>query len=251
MRLRTTISLLIVAAFGASLAACGGGSVSSGGGSGSGGSGASSSLVVQAPQNAGVGDFQQERRHTSLAAIVSDFFISDALAQEGETVFLLDADGNVVATGVADGSGQAVIPVNSGEYVICIGTTDPENCTVEPVSVGDDEVVVATLALEGETLILVGVEVERAQDNIVAFQDPDNAHKTLVCHKGKFTISVGTPAAQKGHMAHGDSLGECPPDEPEQTAETEEFGTSGGGNGNQGNNGNRGNNGNNGNSSSS
>ena len=50
---------------------------------------------------------------------------------------------------------------------------------------------------------------ENAQDHIVLFQDPDKAHKTLVCHKKKFTISVGTPAAQNGHMSHGDSLGEC------------------------------------------
>ncbi|MDZ7842994.1 MAG: hypothetical protein U5R46_19575 [Gammaproteobacteria bacterium] len=224
MKLRFAISIFIIAVFGAGLAACGGGSVSTGGGSGTGGTGgANSSLVIQAPQTAHAPGFQGGTREDSrLASRISEFLISSALAQSGEEVYLLDESGDLVATGTTDGSGQVIFPVSSGSYFICIGEADLDNgtCTAETQDVGDNEVVVVTLEVEGETdtdpgvLMISSVSVERAEDNIVAFQDPDNANKTLVCHKAgpfkQFTISVGTPAALTGHMAHGDTLGPCP-----------------------------------------
>lgn len=226
MKLRFAISIFIIAAFGAGLAACGGGSVSTGGGSGGGGAGgANSSLVIQAPQTAHAPGFQGgAREDSSLASRISEFLISSALAQIGEEVYLLDESGNLVATGTTDGSGQVVFPVSSGSYFICIGEPDltTGTCTAETQTVGENEVVVVTLGVEGATdtdpgvLVITSVAVESAEDNIVAFQDPDNANKTLVCHKAgpfkQFTISVGTPAAQNGHMAHGDTLGPCPDD---------------------------------------
>ena len=35
-------------------------------------------------------------------------------------------------------------------------------------------------------------------------------HKTTICHKGKNTITVAN-AALLAHLAHGDTLGPCPP----------------------------------------
>lgn len=225
MKLRFAVSIFIIAAFAAGLSACGGGSVSTGGGSGAGGTGgANSSLVVQAPQTARAPDFQGGAAQDSgLASRISEFLISSALAQIGEEeVYLLDESGNLVATGTTDGSGQVVFPVRSGSYFLCIGEDNltTGTCTTETQSVGDNEVVVVTLGVEGATetvpgiLVISSVAVESAEDHIVAFQDPDNANKTLVCHQAgpfkQFTISVGTPAAQTGHMAHGDTLGPCP-----------------------------------------
>jgi hypothetical protein len=235
MKLKFAISIFIIAAFAAGLSACGGGSVSTGGGSGSGGTGgANSSLVIQAPQTAHAPGFQGGAREESrLASRISEFLISSALAQIGEEVYLLDESGDLVATGTTDGSGQVVFPVSSGSYFICIGEADltTGTCTAETQTVGENEVVVVTLGLEGATetdpgvLVISSVAVESAEDNIVAFQDPENANKTLVCHQAgpfkQFTISVGTPAAQTGHMAHGDTLGPC----PEET-EVSEDGTS-------------------------
>lgn len=264
MKLKTAISLIVIAAFGAGLAACGGGSVSTGGAGGTGGTGASSSLVVKAPQTADAFDFQSTPQQGSrLASAISEFLISNALAQAGEDVYLLDSEGDLVATGVTDGSGQVIFPVSAGDYFICIGAPSLLTgvCTETTQAVGDDQVVIVTLgtdlvpsdedpAVEEEVLIISSVVVESAADNIVAFQDPEAAHKTLVCHKGKFTISVGTPAAQNGHMAHGDSLGACPANELDQSAEGDSLDDNGGNNGNNGNgNGNNGNgNGNNQNS---
>lgn len=232
MKLKFAISIFIIAAFAAGLSACGGGSVSTGGGSGAGGTGgANSSLVIQAPQTAHAPGFQGGAHEDSrLASRISEFLISSALAQSGEEVFLLNESGNLVATGTTDGSGQVVFPVSAGSYYICIGVADRDNgtCTAETQSVGFNQVVVVTL-MEDATLtdpgilVISSVAVENAEDNIVALQDPDNANKTLVCHRAgpfkQFTISVGTPAAQNGHMAHGDSLGIC----PEETEVSEEI----------------------------
>lgn len=267
MKLKNAIPFLVIAAFGAGLTACGGGSVSTGGaGGGTGGTGATSSLVLQAPQTASAEEFQGgAQQGTSLASTISEFLISSALAQVGETVYLLDAtDNSLVAEGTTDGSGQVIFAVSSGDYIVCIGSSDPTSpdatCTdptTSPLVVDEDQVVVATLGVEGdgvtepETLVITSTSVEDAEDNIVAFQDPDNANKTLVCHKDKFVISVGTPAAQNGHMAHGDSL--VAPGSEDQcgnndTDDTDTLSTSGDDDSGPGNSGNRGNRGNSGNS---
>ncbi len=215
MRLRTVLSLILIAAFGAGLAACGGGSVSSGSGSGSGGTGASSSIVVQSPRSASAFEYQGSGHHdTSLAAAISDFLISEALAQALEEVVLFDSSGNEVGRGTTDESGQIAFGVNSGTYYVCIG--DPEvvgdpaasaNCT--PVSVDDDTVVLVTLDLVAGQLQAI-VEDLRSEEAIVEDpESPGNADKLLICHKDMFTLSVARPAAVSGHMAHGDYHGPC------------------------------------------
>jgi len=255
MRLKSVIALIIIGLFGAGLAACGGGSVSSGGAGGAGGAGgtgATSSLVLQAPQTASADGFHTAPAEANrLAGTFAEFLISSALAQSGETVYLLDAGGNLVATGTTDGSGQVIFPVSSGKYTVCIGAsepTDPEAvCTTETIAVGENQVVVATLGTEtvdnddgttSDVLVFTSAVAEKAEDNIVVFQDPDNANKTLVCHKAgpvkQFTISVGTPAARNGHLAHGDTLGACPEgtegtDDPEMGDDASEDDDSGGG----------------------
>ncbi len=94
---------------------------------------------------------------------------------------------------------------------------------------------------------LVSVTVEDAADDIVDVQDPNHAHKDLVCHKGRMTISVGRPAGT-AHTMHGDTLGACPtvaeeptPDSQDglagdnQTSKGKGKGKGQGNNGNQGN----------------
>lgn len=212
MRIRTAISLLIVGAFGAGLAACGGGSVSTGGGSGAGGAdGASSSIVVQAPRSASAYEFQGgTQQDTRLAAAISEFLISDALAQAEEEVFLVNSEGVVVDSGFTDGSGQISFAVDPGVYEVCFGDPEiPENCT--EVVVDEDQIILLTLELTEDDVLVASVEVLNSEDDIVEDPNsPGNADKVLVCHKGKFTISVARPAALTGHMVHGDTQGPCP-----------------------------------------
>jgi len=256
MKLKNAIPFVVIAAFGAGLTACGGGSVSTGGaGGGTGGTGATSSIVVQTPRTASADRFYgSPQQGNRLAAAISEFLIRAAMAQAGENVTLIDGDGNET-TLQTNADGQAIFPVGPGDYTVCFGDPSvPTNCVlVEDVE--EDQVVVATLGIDDkdtattddDEVVLLSAEADDAIDNIVAFQDPDAAHKTLVCHKDKFTISVGTPAAQNGHMAHGDSLGECASDDDTDTDDTDSVTTTSedddSGPGNSGNKGNNGSNG--------
>lgn len=209
MRLRTTISLLIIGAFGAGLAACGGGSVSSGGGSGGTG-GASSSLVVEVTRDDRAAAIRQHQgQETRLAAVISDLLISKALAQTaGVPIYI---DGELAAE--TDSDGSAVIPLVAGTYEVCIlDPSVPENCT--EVQVLEDEVVViANVNIdENEVVTFDPPTTAPDEEEVVDFTDPDKPHKTIICHKGNKTLSVGTPAAEKGHMGHGDTMGPCPED---------------------------------------
>lgn len=203
----TSIRILLISLATFSLFACGGGGSSSTGTSSS--SPFTSSLVVEVNDPARF-TLNGSEQHSSLtlAALLAEVMISNAYAQTaGIPIYI---DGELSAT--TDSSGTAVIPVYPGVYTVCIGD-DPQHC-IGDVSVEPDSVVV----VDGDNLT---TSVERAQDHIVAFQDPGQAHKTLVCHKGQ-TISVGTPAAQKGHHGHGDSLGACKGDTYVAKAEKED-----------------------------
>lgn len=221
MRIRTAISLLIVGAFGAGLAACGGGSVSSGGGSGSGGTGgASSSLVVEVARDNRAAAFEQHQdQGNRLAAVISELLISKALAQtEGVPIFI---DGTQAAVTGPDGS--AVIPLDPGLYEVCILDPNvPANCTqvnVEPDSV----VVISNVNIDENDVVTFDPPATAPdEEEVVDFTDPDKPHKTIICHKGTKTLSVGTPAAEKGHLGHGDTLGPCPEDVAEENGEEEE-----------------------------
>lgn len=222
MKLRTTISLLIIGAFGAGLAACGGGSVSSGGGSGSGGSGASSSLVVEVARDDRAAVFQQHQdQDNRLAAVISDLLISKALAQTaGVPIFV---DGVLVAE--TDPDGSAVIPLDPGTYEVCILDPEvPENCTIVVVD-PDSVVVIANVNIDENEVVTFDPPTTAPDEEVADFTDPDNAFKTIICHKpGKInkTLSVGTPAAEKGHMGHGDTMGPCSDDVAEGDEEDEE-----------------------------
>lgn len=201
------------------LAACGGGSVSTGAAGGGGGGGTTSSLVVQVNDQRTAAVRYEQTAGQSFASVIAELFVRNAMAQTaGVPIFI---DGTQVA--VTDATGSAVIPLPAGTYEVCIlDPTVDTNCrlvTVEPDSV----VVLSGVELdETETMVtnLGTLSTELAIDNVVAFQDPDNANKTLVCHRSavkQFTISVGTPAALAGHQAHGDSLGRCPTDAADDT----------------------------------
>lgn len=219
MRLRTTISLLIIGAFGAALAACGGGSVSSGGGSGGTG-GASSSLVVEVARDDRAAAFQQHQgQENRLAAVISDLLISKALAQTADVPIFIDGE----LAAVTDEGGSAVIPLEAGLYEVCILDPEvPENCT--EVQVLEDEVVViANVNIDENDVVTFDPPATAPDEEEVAdFTDPDNSHKTIICHKGNKTLSVGSPAAEKGHMGHGDTMGPCAEDVAEEDEVEEE-----------------------------
>jgi len=201
----------------AGLTACGGGSVSSGGGGAGGGTRASSSLVVQVDDNRRAAAFQQERAgERSLATIISELLVRNAIAQTAGVTIYVDGE----AAGTTDADGQAVIPLDAGTYEVCVvDPTVPEYCTT--VSVAPDSVVVVsdvdvTEDTDGTVTVSYGaITTESAEENIAAFEDPNNPVKTIICHEtgaGQFTLSVGTPAVIDGHLGHGDSLGPCPGD---------------------------------------
>jgi len=204
------------------LAACGGGSVSTGAAGSGGGGATTSSLVVQVNDQRTAAVRHEQAGERSLAAVISELLVRNALAQTaGVPIFI---DGTQVA--VTDATGSAVIPLPAGTYEVCILDPTPVETNCRSVTVESDSVVVLS-GVEvnetdtGEMVTNLGtLSTERAVDNVVAFQDPDNANKTLICHRSavkQFTISVGTPAALTGHQAHGDSLGPCPIDAADNT----------------------------------
>jgi hypothetical protein len=195
------------------LGGCGGGGTTSGtGGSvnASASTGPTSSIVIDLSGGELAmldGEASQVRGASQIAAILADFLVESAWAQtEGFEIFV---DGDLAGTTDPDGNlAFAVVP---GMHEVCIENPDDDAKCVD-VSVEEDEVVIITgFGIDPVTgeLQYDAITTESAFDNIVLFEDPDKAHKTLVCHKGETTISVGTPAAQNGHMVHGDSLGEC------------------------------------------
>ena len=112
------------------------------------------------------------------------------------------------------------------------------------VTVGPDQIVIVSGDPDPDnagSYLLTGVQVDDASNNVALYQDPNFANKTLVCHKGKMTLSVGTPAALNGHTVHGDSLGPCPDTAGGDGLNGEQQNSTTGNNGNKGNNGNRGN----------
>ena len=111
--------------------------------------------------------------------------------------------------------------VSPGSYTVCVYATPPASpaptdieCNA-PQPVGSDEVVVVT-AVTGPVETDFIVDVETREENIALFENPDRPNHTYICHKGRMTKSVGTPAALNGHKAHGDTLGPCPDFGPAQ-----------------------------------
>jgi len=231
------LTIALTAAIALLVAGCGGGGTTAGGGGAVGTGGASSTLIIDLQGN-GFGANDPESQQRAIAIAFAKLISPDAWAQLSDTT-LIFINGNPVTATIIDG--DAYIPLAPGDYLVCINAagvdaTDP-NC--EMVTVGADQIVKITGTDDGlGNVALNTVSVENAADNVALFQDPNAANKTLVCHKDKMTLSVGTPAALNGHMVHGDSLGACA---------VAEGGSTTGNNGNNGNNGNKGNNGNRGN----
>ncbi len=232
---------LILAASALSLAACGGSGGSSSGGSSAVGASLSSSVVVQVDRVT-TAMLRERAPDGGPLGAPGDLFAARAVAQTaGIEVYF-----NGSLMGSTDGSGQLVVPVQPGTYEICFSGTAEEGapCTEQQV-LPDSVVVITDVNVDAATGDLTfQVATDSAQNNIVLFQDPDAAHKTLVCHKGRLTISVGTPAARTGHLAHGDSLGSCPiaSTEPDNDPDGEPAATTpiGTGNGSQGTSGSNG-----------
>lgn len=257
MSIKSVSSLVTVALLGAGLAACGGGaSTGAAGGSGTGGTGASSTIVAQLAPNSKLSAIQRNRSgDTSLAAAISDLLLRKGLAATaGVQLFVYDAnytppDTPVLAgTCTTDANGMCAINVAQGNYYLCTAeSTDPandDNCS-DTLNVEDGEVLVVSDLTVAEDGTISYVATPTTLDEAIAlYQDSNNAKKTIICHKNKVTISVGTPAAKYGHLAHGDTLGVCPTDA--NTIDTTTHGppANPGKNGNKGNNGNNGNHGN-------
>ncbi len=186
------------------VAACGGGGSSSSGASVAVGAALTSSIVVDV--NRSVTAIWQDRSR-SRAPTLANMLAGPALAQTaGIEIYFNDS-----LAGSTDADGRLVVPVRPGTYEICFGGTAGEGapCTTQEV-LPDMVVVISDVDVDATTGGLsFRVVSEAAAEHIVVFQDPDAKHKTLLCHKGRFTISVGTPAARSGHLAHGDSLGAC------------------------------------------
>jgi len=199
----------------AGLAACGGGSVSSGGGGGV-GSKASSSLVVEMGGDRRVATLHwKAKTERSLASVIADLLVRNAIAQTGNVAIFVDGD----QVAVTDEGGSAVIPLAAGTYEVCIlDPAVPASCTTVTLA-PDSVVVVSGVNIDEAGAVTFGaITTEAAEDNLVAFEDPNNSNKTVVCHQtgaGQFSISVGTPSVLEGHLGHGDTLGACPEDADE------------------------------------
>lgn len=214
MNMKSLLSLMLIALFGAGLVACGGGSSSGGAG---GGSGSSANLVVKV--NGGTASFQSGGQATRVAAFISDFLIEQAKASapEGHLVEVYD-DGMVIASGVTDASGEVALAVPPNDpdesYFVCFDGAMPPDCPT--VVVDDGMVVVATATQNGDSWQLTQENVVTApeEDHLEAFQDADQAGNIIICHvppgnpDAAHTLSIGQPAWQ-AHESHGDYLGPC------------------------------------------
>jgi hypothetical protein len=235
------ISATLMALLGMILSGCGGGGVSTGAAGSAGGT--SSSVVVDLARGTSTADTRETGSSTDLASAISELLLRNALAAtQGVMVYLLDADGGLVAQGMTDAAGEAVISVAPGTYYVCSvsSSTDPSTdagCVSTPVDVVADSVVVVSNVDFNTTSGMTtfgAITTDTVQNEVAAFQDPNNTKKTIVCHKGRITISVGTPAALNGHLAHGDTLGACPTGSSPTTTGAQVSGNSNASHGNSG-----------------
>lgn len=221
-RLDRNVALAAALLAAMTLTACGGGSSSSSGSGSSGG--ASSTLVVNSSPSMAMlhNPHQQPEGTTYIAAYISNLLMQNAWAVPlaGSDVIVFNGNGDQIepTSGDADMLYYVVPP---GAYTVCVYATPPGTPTpndsecADPESVQSDEVVVVTAVPgAGETEFIV--DVETREENIALFVNPDRPNQTYICHKGRVTKSVGTPASTRGHKAHGDTLGPCVDSDPEQ-----------------------------------
>jgi len=240
----------VASSAGLMLTGCGGGGTSAGfGGPGNGGTGgASSTIMLHVAPGAHAALEPQPGVREQLLAALSEWAIRNALAQTADVEVFLDG----VSQGMTDVNGDIMFQADAGMHQVCIGaTTEPPGVCFD-VNVDPDTLVSVNITgvnVDGTTSeITYNVSVDPVVDDVVDPTDPNNPNKTLVCHKGKFTISVGTPAAYAGHTTHGDTLGPCEvAGGGDTTIQSTNTSTGNKGNGNNGNKGNNGNNGNKGN----
>lgn len=229
------------------LAACGGGSSSSSGGS-SFDTAKSSSIVIQLPgSQAMLGEpHRQIEGVEAISVAIADLLVGKAWAQM-ESVYV---DGVLVGETT---NGYLAVAVTPGDHWVCVNYTgvtpplpaDAGYCTM--VNAPGDGVVTVTIDSFDDTsgctepgCYLVGTEVAVEPFDIAFFEDPNKSNHTIVCHKpgtpAEKSLSMGTPAAEAGHMVHGDALGACPPDVPAAPSQTVDGPVNDTGSGNNGNN---------------
>lgn len=204
------------------LTACSGGSSSSSG-SGTSGGGSSTLVVNSSPSMALLRNPHEEFQGvTYIAAAISSWLMQNAWAAPlaGSEVIVFNGAGAEIPPTSGDAD-MLYYVVPTGQYTVCVYPERPadpmpsdDTCS-DPELVGPDSVVVVT-AVPTNDDVRFDVAVETREDNIALFQNPDRPNQTYVCHKGRVTKSVGTPASIRGHKAHGDSLGPCDNFGPEQ-----------------------------------
>lgn len=232
------------------LTACGGGSSSSSGSGDSGGGdfgiGSSTLVVNSAPSMAMLlRPHRQSEGIAHIAATISNMLMRNAWAVPlaGSDVIVFNGSGDQITPTSGD-SDMLYYVVPPGSYTVCVYAAPPafpvptDSACSDPQSVGSDEVVVVT-AIPGAGEADFIVDVETREENVALFENPDRPNQTYICHKGRITKSVGTPAALNGHQAHGDTLGPCPDFGPvEQNINGDTNSTDDGNSDNNGNNGN-------------
>jgi hypothetical protein len=228
------------------LTACGGGSSSSSG-SGDSGGGSSTLVVNSSPSMAMLlRPHRQTEGITHIAATISKLLMRNAWAVPlaGSDVIVFNEFGGQITPTSGD-TDMLYYVVPPGSYRVCVYAVPPDSpaptdreCYV-PQLVGSDEVVVVTAVPGvgvGDTDFIV--DVETREENIALFENPERPNQTYICHKGKMTKSVGTPAALNGHQAHGDTLGPCPDFGPAQQNTNDGTNINNNNSNNNGNNGN-------------
>lgn len=210
---------MMVALFGAGLAACGGGSVSSGGG----GTGSGANLVVQLNGNGTASLQTGPGLENRMVATLSDLLVRKAMAGvDGQTVCLYDSTNALLGCKTTDTSGKAYFFVDPADgYTACFGESsdpvDTPSMCIGGINVSEGDLVVATvdctITAGTEQCALTSAVNSPIVDNTQAFQDPQNSRKVIICHKpdsnNPRTLSVSQDALP-AHLAHGDDPGACP-----------------------------------------
>ena len=120
-----------------------------------------------------------------------------------------------------------MIAVTAGTYTLKM--VDDENpnisCTYYPLNIGDDQIVSLTVKdITAPDCNVTDLVYDDVDDDLIAGGDNAPAGKTLACHKNKFNIAISFDALD-AHLAHGDTAGPCPVDQPDNDVSEAESST--------------------------
>ena len=193
------------------ISGCGGGGSSSSSASSTGSP--SSTLALTNGSNGGIAavlELQQiDDVSLPLLERITQFIVPSVWA--GIDIFL-----NNFSYGSKETGETLYIAVTAGSYTLkMVDDENPNISCTYPLTIENDQIVSLTVNDINAPNCNVTDLVHKDVDNdLIAGGDNAPAGKTLACHKNKFNIAISFDALD-AHLAHGDTAGPCPVDQPD------------------------------------